>query len=68
MSGIKDLHGLLFWLDNTKRSSLEQVLANSRMLPKEKASIMRDLEEEKRLQEHPVPPPFDKKPPGGITW
>jgi hypothetical protein len=43
LSGIKDLHGLLFWLDNSKEQRMSQVLANKRKISRERASIMRDL-------------------------
>lgn len=45
MSGIKDLHGLLYWLDNSKSPRLKQVLSNQRPLTRKKAEILRELQE-----------------------
>ncbi len=44
MGGIKDLLGFHFWLDNDKRSALESLLANQRQIPKDRQSILKDLQ------------------------
>ncbi len=44
MGGIKDLLGFHFWLDNNKRSALESLLANQRQIPKDRQSILKDLQ------------------------
>lgn len=48
MSGIKDLHGLLFWLDGGKgkQSIMEKTLSNNKQLSREKAHILRELKRE----------------------
>lgn len=44
MSGIKDLMSLQYWLDNTKKDYLERSLSNRRQVPRERVSILRELE------------------------
>ena len=64
MSGIKDLHSLLFWLDNTKQSTMEKTLSNSRKLPREKSQILQDLEEARKMfLNNNKPAKFVNKPP-----
>lgn len=43
MGGIKDLLGFHFWLDNSKRIPLESLLANQKQIPKDRQSILKDL-------------------------
>jgi len=40
MSGNKDLMGLIFWMDNSKKARLEAYLKGKRELSKEKRHIM----------------------------
>ncbi len=44
MSGIKDLLGFVFWLDNSKRIPLETLLENKRHIPKHRAEILKALQ------------------------
>ncbi len=50
MGGIKDLLGFHFWLDNNKRVALESLLADQRQIPKDRQTILKDLQ-------------FDSRPP-----
>lgn len=59
---MKDLHSLLFWLDNTKQSTMEKILSNSRQLPREKSEILRELEEARRKLMNTGTPKFVNKP------
>lgn len=49
MSGIRELLGFQFWVDNAKRAPIEALLAEKKKVPKERAAILRELEEEARL-------------------
>ncbi len=62
MSGIKDLHTLLFWLDNTKGAAMKQMLHHPRPVAKEKATLLKDLEREGFFK-HPFvqAPKFEKE-------
>ena len=40
MSGNKDLMGLVFWMDNSKKSRLEAYLQGKQKIPKEKLHLM----------------------------
>lgn len=63
MGGIKDLAGLQFWMDNSKKANLEQILNNQRQIPKDRAHILRDLEEERK---DPPSPAFLANDSGGF--
>jgi len=52
-SGIKELFGLYYWLDNSKQSTFEALLKNKKELPKERMTIIRALEEEQSLNNSP---------------
>jgi|GEM_PF-3279009 len=67
MSGIKDLHSLLFLLDGSKskQSVMKKILGNKRQLPREKAHILRELERENwPLRPNREAPKFANEPPG----
>ena len=51
MSGIKDLHTLLYWLDNTRSDSMKKVLSNTRSLSSSKVELIRDLERDGFFQQ-----------------
>ncbi len=59
MSGIKDLHGLLFWMDNSTGPSLHKVLSDRRKLAKRKQLLLQQIESENRAAPH-----FLTLPPG----
>ena len=61
MSGIKDLHTLLYWLNNTQEDAMKKVLRNSRSLPKEKVDLIRDLEKEGFFQRKIIDRKFENK-------
>ncbi len=44
MGGIKDLLGFHFWLDNSKKLALESLLSDQKQIPKDRLSILRDLQ------------------------
>ncbi len=44
MSGIKDLMSLQYWLNNEKKDCLESSLSNHRPVPRDRMSILRELE------------------------
>lgn len=48
MSGIREILGFHFWVDNAKRLPLEALLGDKKSVPKERMAIMRELEEEAR--------------------
>lgn len=64
MSGIKDLHSLLFWLDNTKGAAMRKALHHSRPVTREKKYLLKELEREGffNLPIQQVPK-FEKKAP-----
>lgn len=43
MGGIKDLLGFHFWIDNSKRIPIESMLTNQKQIPKDRQSILKDL-------------------------
>jgi len=62
MSGIKDMHTLLFWLDNTKGANMKKVLRHQRSATKEKTILLKALEEEGFFQlPHLQQVKFEKK-------
>lgn len=48
MSGIRELLGFHFWVDNAKRAPLEALLHNKKNLPKDRAAILKELEKERQ--------------------
>lgn len=48
MSGIREILGFHFWVDNAKRLPLEALLGDKKSVPKGRAAILRELEEEAR--------------------
>lgn len=48
MAGIRDLLGLIYWMDNAKSSTLEALLENKKTLPRERLLILKALEKEKQ--------------------
>lgn len=46
MNAMRDMLVLCYWLDNSKKATLETSLTDQRQLPREKANILRDLENE----------------------
>lgn len=46
MSGIKEMLGFAFWVNNQKRQPMEALLNGHRGRSKERSAIMQDLEEE----------------------
>ena len=57
---MKDLHGLLFWLDNTKQSTMKKILSNRRPMCREKSKILREIEEVRQKQVNNTAPKFVK--------
>lgn len=58
MSGNKDLMGLIFWMDNSKKARLEAYLEGKQELSKEKRHIMAAIlkeRTEKSNGKHTVP-------------
>lgn len=47
MSGNKDLMGLVFWMDNSKKARLEAYLEGKQELSKEKRHIMAAISKER---------------------
>ena len=47
MSGIKDLFGLFFWLDNKQRELLEDSLKNKRKFTEDQLHLLKIIEMEK---------------------
>ena len=53
MSGIREILGFHFWVDNAKRIPLEALLGDKKSVPKDRVAILRELEEEARqLMQH----------------
>lgn len=48
MSGIREILGFHFWVDNAKRIPLEALLGDKKSVPKDRMAILRELEEEAR--------------------
>jgi len=48
MRGIKELMGLLYWIDNGSMPALEAVAKGEKKLPKNKMEIIAFLEEQKK--------------------
>ena len=46
MAGIKDLMGLLFWMDNSTMPAMKAVSQGERDLSKNKTDILKQLEDE----------------------
>ncbi|MEQ8707288.1 MAG: hypothetical protein RIC19_25370 [Phaeodactylibacter sp.] len=46
MSGIREMIGFTFWVNNTKRKPMEALLNGHNGYSKERTTIMHDLEEE----------------------
>lgn len=65
MHGIKDLHCLLFMLNNNEatQSTMKKILSNKRQMTREKANILRDIGMEQILMSKKHPPKFVIKPP-----
>ena len=61
MRGIKDLHTLLFWMNNTSEDTMKKVLRDSRRVPKDKAALIRTLEREGHFENKIIPPKFENK-------
>lgn len=49
-SGIRELLGFQFWVDNAKRRPLEALLQQKIDVPRDRAAILRELEEESRAK------------------
>ena len=52
MAGIKDLVGLLFWMDNKTMSTMKAVSDGERDLPKNKADILRYIDQKSTNGRH----------------
>ena len=48
MNAMRDMLALCYWLDNSKKETLEASLADRRKIPPGKANLLRELEEEVR--------------------
>ena len=48
MSGIRGILGFHFWVDNANRLPMEALLGEKKNVPKDRAAILRELEEEAR--------------------
>ena len=59
MGGMKELVGLLFWMDNEKMSKLKAVQSGERDLPKNKQEIIEYLRSQNKQHHHngrlPIP-------------
>ncbi|MCO6480631.1 MAG: hypothetical protein J5I94_28575 [Phaeodactylibacter sp.] len=49
MSGIREILGFNFWVDNAKRIPMEALLGDKKSVPKDRMAILRELEEEARI-------------------
>ena len=63
MSGIRDILGFHFWMNNAKRMPMEALLGNKKSVPKDRMAILRELEEEARQLIHNKHGSFATKPP-----
>lgn len=59
MGGIKELMGLLYWIDNGSMPTLEAVAKGEKSLPKNKMEIIAFLEEQKQTNK----PNIERHPP-----
>ncbi len=48
MQGIKEIAGLVFWVDNKKSNYLKAAISKERMIPKEKQMINNQLNKSAR--------------------
>ena len=54
MNAMRDMLVLCYWLDNSKKATLETSLSDRRRLPKDKANLLRDLENENAERDRSV--------------
>ena len=63
MSGIRDILGFHFWVNNAKRMPMEALLGNKKSVPRDRMAILRELEEEAHQLIHSKHAGFGTKPP-----
>lgn len=50
MSAIKNITGLIFWVNNTKVDLIEASLKNNRLISKEKNALLKAIQEDQKIK------------------